>query len=55
MEKKIRVAPSLLAADFLNLKKEMQRILLSKADWVHLAYLMYLVVTLFEKYYRKRR
>ena len=36
MEKKIRVAPSLLAADFLNLKKEMQRILLSKADWVHL-------------------
>ena len=36
MEKKIRVAPSLLSADFLNLKKEMQRLLSAKADWLHL-------------------
>lgn len=37
MEKKIiRVAPSLLAADFLNLKKEVKRAISSKSDWLHL-------------------
>lgn len=37
MEKKIiRVAPSLLAADFLNLKKDVKRVLNSKADWLHI-------------------
>ena len=37
MAKKIvRVSPSLLAADFLNLKKEINRAIKAKADWIHL-------------------
>lgn len=35
-KKIIRVAPSLLAADFLHLDKEMKRIISSKANWLHL-------------------
>lgn len=35
-KKIIRVAPSLLAADFLHLEKEMKRIISSKANWLHL-------------------
>jgi len=30
------VAPSLLAADFLNLEKEIDMLNRSKADWIHL-------------------
>ena len=36
MEKKIKVAPSLLSADFLNLEKEMKKVIQAKADWIHL-------------------
>lgn len=35
-KKIIRVSPSLLAADFLNLKKEINRTIKAKADWIHL-------------------
>ena len=35
-KKIIRVSPSLLAADFLNLKKEINRVIKAKADWIHL-------------------
>ena len=35
-KKIIRVSPSLLAADFLNLKKEINRAIKAKADWIHL-------------------
>lgn len=36
MAKKIRIAPSLLAADFRFLDKEMKRVIKAKADWIHL-------------------
>lgn len=37
MAKKIvRVSPSLLAADFLHLKKDVNRAIMAKADWLHL-------------------
>ncbi len=36
MEKKIKVAPSLLSFDFLHLDKEMKKIIAAKADWIHL-------------------
>lgn len=36
MEKKIRIAPSLLAADFKNLDKEIKRVIKAKANWLHL-------------------
>ena len=35
-KKIIRVSPSLLAADFLNLKKEVNKVIKAKADWIHL-------------------
>ena len=35
-KKIIRVSPSLLAADFLNLKKDVNRAIMAKADWLHL-------------------
>lgn len=35
-KKIIRVSPSLLAADFLNLKKEINKAIKAKADWIHL-------------------
>ena len=35
-KKIIRVAPSLLAADFTNLDKELKRVIKAKADWIHL-------------------
>ena len=35
-KKIIRVSPSLLACDFLNLDKEMNRVIKSKADWIHI-------------------
>ena len=35
-KKIIRVSPSLLAADFKNLDKEMKRVINAKADWIHL-------------------
>ena len=36
MEKKIKVAPSLLSFDFGQLSKEVHRIINAKADWLHL-------------------
>ena len=30
------LSPSLLAADFLNLKKDVNRAIMAKADWLHL-------------------
>ncbi len=36
MEKKIKVAPSLLSFDFNNLDKDIKRIIKAKADWLHL-------------------
>lgn len=35
-KKIIRVSPSLLAADFLHLKKDVNRAIMAKADWLHL-------------------
>lgn len=35
-KKIIRVSPSLLASDFLNLKKEINKAIKAKADWIHL-------------------
>ena len=35
-KKIIRVSPSLLAADFLHLKKDVNRVIMAKADWLHL-------------------
>ena len=35
-KKIIRVSPSLLAADFLNLKKDVNRAIMAKADWLHI-------------------
>ena len=35
-KKIIRIAPSLLAADFTNLDKELKRVIKAKADWIHL-------------------
>ncbi|MDR2388841.1 MAG: ribulose-phosphate 3-epimerase, partial [Tannerellaceae bacterium] len=36
MNKKHKVAPSLLAADFLHLQQEIERVNNSEADWLHL-------------------
>lgn len=35
-KKIIRVAPSLLAADFTNLDKEMKKVINAKANWIHI-------------------
>lgn len=35
MEKKIKVSPSLLAADFANLHQEVTKIIKAQADWIH--------------------
>ena len=35
-KKIIRIAPSLLAADFKFLDKEMKRVIKSNADWIHI-------------------
>ena len=35
-KKIIRVSPSLLAADFLNLKKDVNKAIKAKADWLHI-------------------
>ena len=38
-KKIIRVSPSLLASDFLNLKKEINKAIKAKADWIHLDFM----------------
>ena len=35
-KKMIKIAPSLLAADFRFLDKEIKKCILAKADWLHL-------------------
>jgi len=36
IDRRIRIAPSLLAADFMHLDKEINRVIEAEADWIHL-------------------